>query len=65
MGPTRRSVIPDEETDSHVASLLGMTSLYFIRDRSSGPEIFLLFLKKPLYKPEPICYYQNTNKSYY
>ena len=73
-GPTWQSVSKTHEyqhisdfwvADSHVASLLGMASLYFMRDRISGLEIFLLFLKKPLYKPEPICYYQNTNKSYY
>ena len=64
-GPTWQSVMLDERADSHVASLLGMASLYFMRDRISGLEIFLLFLKKPLYKPEPICYYQKTNKSYY
>ena len=64
-GPTWQSVMLDERADSHVASLLGMASLYFMRDRISGLEIFLLFLKKPLYKPEPICYYQNTNKSHY
>ena len=47
-GPTWQSVMLDEGADSHVASLLGMASLYFMRDRISGLEIFLLFLKKLL-----------------
>ena len=65
IGPTWQSVMLDEETDSHVASLLGMTSLYYMRDRFIRPQNFLPFLKKPLYKAGALCYYLNTNKSYY